>query len=155
MKRKRDQVAHTETDKCVFDKEIRTLLAILVIFSSTYMLRGIWDLMLEVNFSHFNGMLSQLLVGLGCDFAPVFLLMVFHYKNFRIKKDKDWTNKLYQETQENAQSETYEVVNLNIVETLPASPGNFDLAKQNLALNEQSNENEYMFDKYLNTEAID
>ena len=87
-------MAHTETDKAVFDREIRTLLAILVIFSSTYMLRGIWDLMLKVNFAHFGGMLGQLLVGLGCDFAPVFLLMVFHYKNFRTKKDKDWAKEL-------------------------------------------------------------
>ena len=77
-------------------------MVILVIFSSTYMLRGIWDLMLTVNFAHFSGMLGQLLVGLICDFAPVVLLMLWHYKNFRVKKYKgDWAKELeQQETQE-------------------------------------------------------
>lgn len=42
--KKRDQVKANKDDKSVFNREIRALLVILVIFSSTYIMRGIWDL---------------------------------------------------------------------------------------------------------------
>ena len=42
--KKRDQVNSTLAEKDLFNREIRALIAILVIFSTTYMLRGIYDL---------------------------------------------------------------------------------------------------------------
>ena len=78
-------MANTVIDQNIFNKEIRTLLAILVIFSSTYMARGFWDILASEEFDESSGMRGQLLIGICCDFAPVVLLMLFHYKNFRKK----------------------------------------------------------------------
>ena len=86
LKRKRDQVANTETDKAFFDKEIRILLLILVIFSSTYMARGIWNMITIVEWRNFAGLITQLLIDITGDFAPIVMIMLFHYKNFRNKK---------------------------------------------------------------------
>ena len=44
LKKKKDQLTSSQVDKEFFNKEICTLLAILIIFSSTYMLRSLWDL---------------------------------------------------------------------------------------------------------------
>ena len=69
----------------MFDREIWVLLAILVIFSSTYILRGVFELEVHTNLSSFRGMIYSLLVGLICDFTPLMLLLTFHYKNFHQK----------------------------------------------------------------------
>ena len=58
------------------------MLAILIIFSSTYLLRGVWDLFEVPDGSTFKGILEGLSIGLLCDFAPIMLLLVFHFKNF-------------------------------------------------------------------------
>ena len=86
--KKRDQVlAHSSNvSKDVFNKEIRALLAILVIFSSTYIVRGVWDLNWSADLTTYTLMISSLFIGLICDFGPITLLMVFHYKNFNQKQ---------------------------------------------------------------------
>ena len=72
-------------DKSVFDHEINALLTILVIFSSTYILRGVFDVWFNkfVNVHTFKGLLFAFLVAIICDFIPLAMFMIFHYKNFR------------------------------------------------------------------------
>ena len=60
-------------------------MAILIIFSSTYILRGFFELLTITSLTSFKGMIYSLLVGLICDFTPLMLLMTFHYKNFHQK----------------------------------------------------------------------
>ena len=76
-------MANTETDRAFFNREIRILLVILIIFSSSYMARGIWDMITKVEWKYFDGIVTQLLIDISSDFAPVVLIMLFHYKNFR------------------------------------------------------------------------
>ena len=47
--KKRNQGTISQEDREFFDKEIRTLVIILIIFSSTYILRGIWDIRMNPN----------------------------------------------------------------------------------------------------------
>ena len=47
--KKRNQGTISQFDREFFDKEIHTLVIILVIFSSTYILRGIWDIKMDPN----------------------------------------------------------------------------------------------------------
>ena len=83
MKKKRDQITSSQTDQEIYNKEIHTLMAILCIFSSTYMARGSWALFSAYfNKSKFVQTLIPLFIGLICDFAPVMVLLVFHFKNF-------------------------------------------------------------------------
>lgn len=83
--RKRDQVTNNEADRDFFNGKIRTLLAILIIFSSTYMLRGVWDLKEHPNSGTFVKIIEMLSIGILCDFVPIMFIMVFHYKNFFMK----------------------------------------------------------------------
>ena len=122
LKRKRDQVANTETDKAFFNKEIRILLLVLVIFSSTYMARGIWNMITIVEWKNFPGLVTQLLIDITGDFAPIVLIMSFHYKNFRNKK-AHVAEKESSELETQANDTSYEICHLNIVETLAGSPG--------------------------------
>ena len=80
---KRRQVNCTQADKEVFNREIRALVTILIIFSSTYMLRSFWDFFSSTTPSPFVGTLVGFGVGLICDFAPIMFIMVFHFKNFK------------------------------------------------------------------------
>ena len=82
--KKRNQGTISQFDREFFDREIRTLVIILVIFSSTYILRGIWDIKMDPNLQKFNGIICQLLVGIICDFGPLMMLMCFHLKNFQV-----------------------------------------------------------------------
>ena len=72
-------------DRGQFKREIRALLAILIIFSSTYLLRGIWDLKVDIDSGAFDMMIESFSIWLLCDFVPVMFLLVFHYKNFHKK----------------------------------------------------------------------
>ena len=83
--KKRNQVTGNQFDKEFFNKEIRVLIVILVIFSSTYILRGIWDIKMSPALHTFGGMLNALFIGLICDLGPVMMLMFFHLKNFKMK----------------------------------------------------------------------
>ena len=71
----------------VFNREICALLATLVIFSLTYMMRGVWNLKHEPNTSEFVGILEGISIGLLCDFAPLMFLLIFHFKNFSTKNE--------------------------------------------------------------------
>ena len=44
---------------------------------------------MNVDLTTFGGILESLLIGLICDFAPVTLLMTFHFKNFHVSKKKE------------------------------------------------------------------
>ena len=72
--KKRDQVNSTLAEKDLFNREIRALIAILVIFSTTYMLRGIYDLKMHPDSSLFVDLLIGFGIGILCDFAPVMFL---------------------------------------------------------------------------------
>ena len=80
--KKRDQITNSQTAADVFNREIRILLMILVIFSVTYITRGVWDLLRDPNPNSFVGLMDSLAIGIINDFAPVMFLMVFHFKNF-------------------------------------------------------------------------
>ena len=106
----------------MFDREICVLLAILTIFSSTYILRGVFELEVNTNLNSFRGMIYSLLVGLICDFTPLMLLMTFHYKNFHqkvVEQAPDPRNS-YEET---ASIGTYETMHLPVADkqTVPES----------------------------------
>ena len=90
IRTKRDQVAHSDEAKAVYNKEIRTLWFILGGFSLSYAIRSFWDIKSSyVSHPTFGGMMADLLlIGLFCDFVPIISLVFFHYRNFRIKKDK-------------------------------------------------------------------
>ena len=78
-------MANTAENKAVFDKEICTLLAILCVFSATYMVRGFWDIYEPADDLTFKNMITDmLLIGLFCDFVPIMPLLIFHYRNFKV-----------------------------------------------------------------------
>ena len=86
LRAKRDQVANTAVNKAVFNKEICTLLTILCVFSSTYMVRGLWDIKTKPDRLSFEWMIKDmLLIGVFCDFVPIMPLLIFHYRNFKVK----------------------------------------------------------------------
>ena len=82
LRKKRDQISTSQNDEESFNREIRALIAILIIFSSTYMLRGAHDQMVIVDAGEFVATLEGLVIILICDFAPLMVLLVFHFKNF-------------------------------------------------------------------------
>ena len=92
-------------DRGEFKREIRALLAILIIFCSTYLLRGIWDLKTNPASEAFTMMMESFSIAILCDFIPVMFLLVFHYKNFNAK--------IIEKAQDRASSEeSFEVVRL-------------------------------------------
>ena len=62
LKKRREQATVEQVDKEVFNREVGTLLAILIIFSSTYMLRGGQDFALTYNMDTFVSLLVPLLI---------------------------------------------------------------------------------------------
>ena len=83
--KQRDQVASTQFDKDFFNGEIRALLTILIIFSSSYMLRGFLDILGDRSDVFFVTIMEFLTVGFIGDFATIMPLMAFHKKNFKKK----------------------------------------------------------------------
>ena len=65
---------------------MKILVAILFIYSSTYMFRGLFDLKADPNLSNFKELLIAILIGTFCDFVPIMLLLIFHFRNFRDRK---------------------------------------------------------------------
>ena len=85
--KKRDQVTgSSQVDKDIFNHEIHALLGTLILFSSTYILRGVWLLKSKPNTREPLEILIGLLVGIVCDFVPVTILLAFHFKNFNSKQ---------------------------------------------------------------------
>ena len=111
---KRDQVTTTRAAKDVFNKDIRGLIIVLVVFSLTYVLRGLWDYNREPNPTKFFGLMDSLAIGILSDFAPVMFLEVFHYKNFH-KKTKIAEEESTQECDDRSEG-SYEVMNLPLAD---------------------------------------
>ena len=83
LMKKRDQVTrNSQVNEDLFNQEIRALLATLILFSSTYILRGTWLLSAKPDSDTCVVIMIGLLVGIVCDFAPVIILQAYHYKNF-------------------------------------------------------------------------
>ena len=86
-------MAKTDKDKALFNKEICAVVAILLIFTGSYIVTAICSLTdiditdLDDGFV-FAGMLEYLLVKQLCDFITIMLLLVFHYRNFRERKEE-------------------------------------------------------------------
>ena len=70
----------------MFNREIYSLWCILTIFTITYVVRGVWDYMVDPSFPNFRETCEELWLGLFCDFLPIMLLLIFHMRNFREKK---------------------------------------------------------------------
>ena len=66
-----------------FKKEIFNVIAILVIFDISYVLRATWNM----NFFGFTSVFVQIsgsiLLSIIFDFLPLSLVMLFHYRNFK------------------------------------------------------------------------
>lgn len=57
----------------------------MIIFSSTYTLRGLLDILGDRSEVLFKIIIEFLSAGLIGDFATIMLLMVFHFRNFKKK----------------------------------------------------------------------
>ena len=55
------------------------------------------------------------MTGIICDFIPVIILIIFHYKNFRVKNE-EVKEEAFMEYHEDGDDEAYEVCHLDIVE---------------------------------------
>ena len=86
--KKRDQVATTQADKDFFNGKVRTLLAILVMFSSTYLMRGTWDIISDTKSGSFVNYVVTITIFILCDFVPIIFMLVFHFRNFHNKSAK-------------------------------------------------------------------
>ena len=65
------------------------VVTILLIFSGSYMFRGIFtltkdDITDSVVLHQYAGMLEYLIINQFCDFCPVMLILVFHFRNFKV-----------------------------------------------------------------------
>ena len=62
------------------------LWVILGVFDLTYLARAIWDFVyLNTQLPNFNEMLAAILLGLFWDFMPVMMILIFHYRNFKVQ----------------------------------------------------------------------
>ena len=84
LKKKKDMTA-TSAETAGFNKEMCILWIILSVFSVTYILRGTWDLEIKSNYNNYEKQLWTVITGLLFDCVPVILILVLHYKNFRVK----------------------------------------------------------------------
>ena len=50
------------------------------------MLRGIWDFQIDPKLVTFQEIIEEMVLGILCDFLPVTLLLIFHFRNFRVRK---------------------------------------------------------------------
>lgn len=76
-----------------FNREIRTLWKILIVFNSSYLLRGIWDQMSSPYMPEYYMMMLNIATGLAFDCFPVSCLIYFHYRNFKTKNSAKKTKK--------------------------------------------------------------
>ena len=71
----------------IFNSEIKTLVVILVIFCSSYLVRGVWNNILSENRQAFGKLMIQLLAGLIFDCIPIMFLLIYHLRNFNTKSE--------------------------------------------------------------------
>ena len=87
LSRKRDQVGQDPDTRRLFNKEITTLVIIMVVFSISYLVRALWDQIYTPKSAYsFTTLTLSLLLGLCFDFFPVSLLLTLHFINFRTRK---------------------------------------------------------------------
>ena len=84
-------------DKNEFKREIRALIVTLVLFSLTYMLRGIWDLKIFSFSDAFGRLMIEITIVILCDVVPVMFLLGFHFRNLNKKEEKDVTEEEVQQ----------------------------------------------------------
>ena len=72
----------------MFKREICALILTLVIFSLTYMMRGVWDLKNDPNSSAFVVIVMDMTIFVFCDFLPIMFLLIFHFRNFNKREEK-------------------------------------------------------------------
>ena len=81
--KKKAQLVSTKIVKENFSKEICTLWTILFTFSITYLIRGLFNQIFEWRQSlDFNFVLYDITINILFDFAPIMLMLMFHFKNF-------------------------------------------------------------------------
>ena len=68
--------------KKIFNSEINTLVMILIIFSSSYLLRGFWNEILSESSRAFAKLTTQVVAGLIFDCVPIMFLLIYHLRNF-------------------------------------------------------------------------
>ena len=71
----------------LFTGEIRTLFLIMLMFTSTYLARALWDAFQQPTGTSFESMAGSIWLSLAFDFFPVSLLMYLHYRNFTVKSE--------------------------------------------------------------------
>ena len=86
LRKKRDMILRGTLEQNFYNTEIFTLWVILGVFSITYLLRALWDILTDPKHASFETMLIDMNIGIVCDFFPVMLLMIYHYRNFKDKK---------------------------------------------------------------------
>ena len=69
----------------MFDREIRTLIIILVIFDVGYLFRFVYDIEFSDSLEQFSTDVMFLFLSIFCDFMPISVLILFHFRNFREK----------------------------------------------------------------------
>ena len=77
-----------EHDLAFINKEICKLYAVLVLFNITYLIRGTYDFIAKGDLPDLTlrYLFFSMTLGLLWDFAPVMLLMIYHYRNFKVKQ---------------------------------------------------------------------
>ena len=83
LRNKRDKYVNNKNEKAVFDREIRVVLIILVIFNIGYVFRSVYDVVFSDNLDQFSTDVMFLFLSIFCDFMPISVLITFHYRNFR------------------------------------------------------------------------
>ena len=76
-------------DKNEFKREVRALIVTLVLFSLTYMLRGIRELENIQHSGTFKHITIDIIISFLSDFVPVMFLLIFHFRNFNKKEEKE------------------------------------------------------------------
>ena len=100
--KKIDRISRSQDEQGSFNRKICALLATLTMFSSTYMLRFAWDQIVKPDSGEFVAILEGIVVALICDFTPIMILLVFHYRNFT--KTTEAPQKIAQHVQRNSQA---------------------------------------------------
>ena len=72
--------------KQMFDSEIRTLKLILLIFSTSYLVRALWNAILIESSKNFGQLMIQTVLGLSNDCMPILFVLFYHLRNFKEAK---------------------------------------------------------------------
>ena len=83
IRRKRDSMQLTSSSRQVFNKEICALQGILSVFSTSYLIRALWDTFYKPSETTFDSLSGAVVLGIVFDFIPIMLIITLHFKNFR------------------------------------------------------------------------